>query len=103
MSAPAHARVAVQAELAHDRVLERPRQEVGQEVRARLLGERRAHLGAGEDVVAVVALEPLEPEVVDGPLAAAVGVGEHDPVVVVAQPGDQLPRSRRDPLGSVVQ
>ena len=34
--------VAVEAELAHDRVLERAREEVGEEVRARLLGERRA-------------------------------------------------------------
>jgi hypothetical protein len=50
--------MAVEAQLPHDRVLERAREEIGQEVSARLVGERRAHLLAREHVVAVLAFEP---------------------------------------------
>ena len=57
----AQVRVAVEAELADDRVLECPREEVGQEVRARLLLQRRADLVAPEDVIAVVAVESRDP------------------------------------------
>ena len=47
--------IAVEAERAPDRVLERAREEVGEEVRARLLGQRLVHLVEAEEVVARVA------------------------------------------------
>ena len=52
--------VAVEAELADHGVLERAREEVGEEVRAGLLVERRAHLLVREHVVAVLAAQALE-------------------------------------------
>ncbi len=77
--------MAVQAELAPDRVLERAGQEVGQEVSPRLVGQRRRDLLAGEHVVAVVAGQPRQSELVQRAAGAAVGIGERDHVVALAQ------------------
>ncbi len=82
--------VAVEPELAHHRALESPREEVGEEVRARLLGQRLPNLVTREHVVAVLAGEPRDPGAgehrVDRAVGAAVAVGDGDRVVVVAQP-----------------
>src|SRR5580704_15407112 len=56
----AELRIAVEPELPPHRVLERPRQEVREEVRAGVLLERGAHLGRSEHVVAVLALQTGE-------------------------------------------
>src|SRR3954451_17146593 len=72
--------MAGEAQLADDGVLERPGEEVGQEVGAGLLLERGAHLVAGEDVVAVLAVEAVEAELVERAVGAAVAVREDDPV-----------------------
>ena len=68
----AQLRPAVEPELAHDGVLEGAGQEVGEEVRAGLLGQRRGHLLAREDVVAVRAGQPGQPERVERAVGAAV-------------------------------
>ena len=95
--------VAVEAELADDGVLEGAGQEVGQEVGAGLLGRRGGDLVAREDVVAVLAAQALEPELVEAAVGAAVAVGEDDAVVAVAQVAGQPLDLLGDPLGAVVQ
>src|SRR6185312_1012792 len=98
---------AVEAELADDGVLERSREEVGQEVRARLLGERRADLLAGEQVVAVLTAQALHAGAGEGrverAVGAAVAVCAREHVVALAQLVDLLAHGRRDPVGAVVQ
>jgi hypothetical protein len=79
------------------------RQEVGQEVRPRLLVQRHLDLVAGEHVVAVLALEPLAAQVVERAVGAAVAVGEHDAVVARAQLGSERFHRGCDPLRPVVQ
>src|SRR3954467_9320648 len=73
--------MAIEAELAHDRVLEGAREEVGEEVRARLGGHRLGHLLAREDVVAVLSAQALEAELVERAVGPAVAIAEHDAVV----------------------
>src|SRR3954467_12042664 len=73
--------MAIAAELAHDRGLEGAREEVGEQVRARLGGHRLGALLAREDVVAVLAAQALEAELVERAVGPAVAIAEHDAVV----------------------
>ena len=82
--------MAIEPQLAHDRVLEGAREEVGEEVGARLGGHRLGDLLAREDVVAVLAAQALEAELVERAVGPAVAVAQHDPVVTLAQIVDQL-------------
>ena len=93
--------VAVEPELAHHRVLERARQEVGEEVRAGLLLERGLRVLARQHVVAVRALEPRDvaEHLVERAVGAAVGVRHRHDVIAL----QHLPDGRRDQLGPVVQ
>src|SRR2546428_566113 len=93
----AQLRVAVEPEPADDDAVERAHEEVGQEIRAGLLGERLVHGLPRKEVVAVVALEPRE--AVERAAGAAVGVSDSDLLVAA---GELLDRGR-DPLGPVVQ
>src|SRR5262249_11791016 len=91
--------VAVQPELAPDRVLERPGQEVGEEVRARLLLQRLANFLPREHVVAVIARQPREPEPIQRAVRAAFPVRERHDVPT----GRGLGHRGSDPLRAVVQ
>jgi hypothetical protein len=77
--------VSVQPKLAHDRPLEGSGQEVGQEVRAGLLGERVGDLLAPEHVVAVIGIDALHPEGIERAVGPAVPVGHRDGVVARPQ------------------
>ena len=100
--------MAVEAQLLDDGAVERPDEEVGQEVGARLLVEEplEARL-PGVDVVAVQPREPLDPEVVadavEGAVRPAVGVADDDPTVGRPQPGGQRAHLVGDPVRVVVQ
>ena len=69
----AQLRVAVEPERADHRVVEGAREEVGQEVAARLARERLADRAGGEDLVAVLALQARDGGPVERPVERAVG------------------------------
>src|SRR4051812_46925335 len=98
---------AVEPELAHDRVLERAREEVGEEVRPGLLRERLRNLVAREDVVAVLAAQALDARAVERGVERAVRpaapVGAREAVVALTQRVDALADRRRDLVRPVVQ
>jgi hypothetical protein len=99
---------AVQPELLLHRAREGSDQEVGEEVRARLLLEERLDAGRpGKHVVAVQARQAVQAEVgadvVERAVRAAIGVADGHPPVRVAQALGQLPDLGGDLLRLVVQ
>src|SRR3954471_15291773 len=99
--------VAVQAELAHHGVLERAREEVRQEVGARLVGERGARGVAAEHLVAVIAGEPAHARAlehrVERAVGAAVRIGDGEHVIVAGQPCELRLDRGGNALGPVVE
>ena len=95
---------AVEAQLLLDGAGERPDQEVGQQVGARLVVEQLLDLlRAGEDVVAVQARQAAYAEpaahLVEGAVGAAVGVADHHAPVGLAEAECQLAHVVGDAVG----
>ena len=100
-------RVAVEPERADDASLEGAHEEVGEEVRARLLGQRLPNVVEGEHVVAGVAAETFHTGLgehdVELPARAAVSERDGQSVIALPETRELATNGRRYLLRPVVQ